>query len=184
MKIIHLKKQLIPALHILFWFISLNFWNVILNPGVESTSVIQGFEVEWDFILLLNFIFLLYSALPFIWLVKNARLWIKIPATVLFLIPVAYIVIQWIIPDGNKEDVQVFVEYFVKNFLYVVVFHITVVIAVYFNLKVLIVRFLNKSQFGLYLLYAIGLTVLTAILNFSLFDFFIDKLFPSFYYIS
>src|SRR5665648_389910 len=184
MKIIHLKKQLVPVLHVIFWFISLNFWNVILNPGVESTGVIQGFTVEWDFILLMNLIFSLYCALPFIWLVRKARLWIKIPLSILFLIPLGYFILEQIKPDGNKEDVAVFLEYFVKNFLYVVFFHLTLIGAVYYNLKILIARFLNRSRFGLYLLYAVGLSVLTALLNYALFDFFIDKIFPSLYYIS
>ena len=183
-KIIPSKNQTVKLLTILFWFISFNFWNVILNPGVESTSVIQGFEVEWDFILLVNFVFLLYCSLPFIWLVRKKWLWIKISVSVLFLLPLGYIIFQWIRPDQNKEDVQVFVEYFVKNFLYVVVFHLTIVAAVYFNLKVLIIRFLNQSRFGAYLAYTAGLCLLTAILNFALFDYFIDKLFPSLYYIS
>jgi len=184
MKIIHFKNQLLSSLHLLFWFISFNFWNVILNPGVESTIVFQGFEVEWYLILLVNFIFLLYCSLPFIWLVRKKWLWIKIPVSVLFLLPLGYIIFQWIRPDQNKEDVQVFVEYFVKNFLYVVVFHLTIVAAVYFNLKVLIARFLNQSRFGAYLAYSAGLSLLTAVLNFALFDYFIDKLFPSLYYIS
>lgn len=184
MKIIHFKNQLLSSLHLLFWFISFNFWNVILNPGVESTSVIRGFEVEWDFILLVNFIFLLYCSLPFIWMVRKKWLWIKIPVSILFLIPLGYVIIQWIKPDQNKEDVQVFVEYFVKNFLYVVVFHLTIVAAVYFNLKVLIAQFLNQSRFGTYLAYSAGLCLLTAVLNFALFDYFIDKLFPNLYYIS
>lgn len=184
MKIIHLKKQLVPALHLLFWFVSFNYWNVILNPGVESTSVIQGVEVEWGSILLINFIFLLYCSLPFIWLARKARWWIKIPLSVLFLIPLGYVVLEALKPDGNKEDVAAFVEYFLKNFLYVVVFHLTIVAAVYFNLKVLIVSFLNKSQFGKYLLYFSGLSILAAFLNFALFNYFIDKIFPSLYYIS
>ncbi|MDP3432672.1 MAG: sensor histidine kinase [Bacteroidota bacterium] len=184
MKIIYLKNQLLSSLHLLFWFISFNFWNVVLNPGVESTSVIQGFEVEWDFILLVNFVFLLYCSLPFIWMVRKKWLWIKIPVSILFLIPLGYVIVQWIKPDQNKEDVQVFTEYFVKNFLYVVVFHLTIVAAVYFNLKVLIVRFLNQSRFGTYLAYSAGLCLLTAILNFAFFDYFIDKLFSSLYYIS
>ena len=78
MKTFKLKKQLVPALHVIFWFISYNYWNVILNPGVESISVIQDLEVGWDFVLLVNLIFLVYCALPFIWLVRKARLWIKI----------------------------------------------------------------------------------------------------------
>ena len=183
-KIIPSKNQTVKLLTILFWFISFNFWNVILNPGVESTSVIQGFEVEWDFILLVNFVFLLYCSLPFIWLIRKQWLWIKISVSVLFLLPLGYLLFQWIRPDQNKEDVQVFVEYFVKNFLYVVVFHLTIVAAVYFNLKVLIARFLNQSRFGSYLAYTAGLCLLTAVLNFALFDYFIDKLFPSLYYIS
>lgn len=184
MKITNLKKQIIPALHLLFWFISFNFWNVILNPGVESTNVIQGFEVEWDLILFLNFMFLLYSSLPFIWLIRKARLWIKISLSILFLIPIGYIILQSFYPDGNKDDVAVFVEYFVKNFLYVVVFHLTIITAVYYNLKALIVHFLNKSRFGLYLLSVGGLSLLAAILNFVLFDYMIDKLVPSLYFIS
>lgn len=176
--------QTVKMLHILFWFISYNFWNVILNPGVESTGVIQGFAVEGDFILLVNSLFLLYCSLPFIWLIRKKWLWIKIPASILFLMPLGYLIFQWIRPDQNKEDVQVFLEYFVKNFLYVVVFHLTIVSAVYFNLKVLIVRFLNRSRFSLYLLYTGGLVLLTALLNYSLFNFVIDKLFPSLYYIS
>ncbi len=184
MKIKHLKNQLLNSLHLLFWFISFNFWNVILNPGVESTSVIQGFYVEWDFILLVNFLFLLYCSLPFIWLIRKKWLWIKISVSVLFLLPLGYVVIQGIKPDGNKEDVQVFLEYFVKNFLYVVVFHLTIFVAVYYNLKVLIVRFLNRSRFAVYLLYAGGLVLLTAFLNYALFNFVIDQLFPSLYYIS
>jgi len=184
MKIIQLKNQLLNSLHLLFWFISFNFWNGILNPGVESTSVIQGFEVGWDFILLVNFIFLLYCSLPFIWLIRKKWLWIKISVSVLFLLPLGYVIIQGIKPDGNKEDVQVFLEYFVKNFLYVVVFHLTIFVAVYYNLKVLIVRLLNRSRFSAYLLYSGGLVVLTAFLNYALFNFVIDQLFPSLYYIS
>ena len=170
MKIIQLKKQLVPALHLLFWFVSYNFWNVILNPGVESTGVIQGFEVQWDSILLLNFLFLAYVSLPFIWLVRKARWWIKVPLTVLFLVPLGYVVLETVQPDGNKEDVAAFVEYFLKNFMYVVVFHLTIMAAVYFNLKVLVVRFLNKSQFRKYVLCFSGLTILAAFLNFALFD--------------
>ncbi len=184
MKTFKLKKQLVPALHVIFWFISYNYWNVILNPGVESISVIQDLEVGWDFVLLVNLIFLVYCALPFIWLVRKARLWIKISMSILFLLPIGYVILEQIKPDGNKEDVAAIMEFFVKNFLYVVVFHLTIVTAVYYNLKVLIVRFLNRSRFAVYLLYAGGLVLLTTFLNYALFNFFIDKLFPSLYYIS
>lgn len=184
MKIKIITRLLTPVFHILFWFVSFNFWFVILNPGVESTGVIQGLEVGWDYILLSNSICLIYMALPFVWLFRKIQLWIKIPLSIIFLIPVGYIILQAILFDGNKDDVQIFVEYFVKNFMYVLVFHLTIVAAVYINLNILLVRFLNKSQFLKYLMYAIGLLVVTAGLNYSIFNFFIDKLFPSLFYIS
>jgi len=56
--------------------------------------------------------------------------------------------------------------------------------AVYFNLKFLLVRYLNKSQFLKYLVSIFILVFGTAILNYSIFNYFIDKLFPSLYYIS
>jgi hypothetical protein len=184
MKILQYKKQLILIPYIIFWFVSFNFWYVILNPGVESPGVIQDLEVGWDWILMINSIFLIYCSIPFIWFAKRTRLWLKIIFSVLFLIPIGYVLIQAIQPDGNKDDVKVFMEYFVKNFLYVVVFHLSIMAAVYFNLKFLLVWYLNKSQFLKYLVYIITLAFGTAILNYATFNFFIDKLFPSLYYIS
>ncbi len=184
MKIIQLKKQILPALHLLFWFVSFNLWNVILNPGVESTSVIQGFEVEWDLILLINTVFLLYCSLPFSWLFRRKLLWLKILLYLLFLIPLGYAFGQKILLNGSNDEVAVFVEYFVKNFLYVLFFHLSIIAAVYFNLKVLIPRLLSQSRFALYLMSVAGLVLATSVVNFALFDFCIDKLFPSLYYIS
>ena len=184
MKILKYKKQLLNIPYIIFWFVSFNFWYVILNPGVESTGVVQGLEIEWDFILLINFILLIYCSLPFIWLAKKIKIWLKIIPTVIFLVPIGYVILQAIQPNGNKDDVQVFMEYFVKNFLYVLVFHLTIVAAVYFNLKFLLVHYLNKSQFVKYLASIFALLFGTAILNYSIFNYFIDKLFPGLYYIS
>jgi two-component system, LytTR family, sensor kinase len=184
MNILRYKKQLIVIPHLIFWFVSFNFWYLVLNPGVESVGVIQGLEVGWDFVLLTNFILLLYCTLPFVWFAKKIRLWLKIIPTVLFLIPIGYVILQTIQPNGNKDDVQIFMEYFVKNFLYVVVFHLTIVGAVYFNLKFLLVHYLNKSQFLKYLVSIFALVFGTAILNYSFFNYFIDKLFPGLYYIS
>jgi len=186
MKIFQLRKQLIPALHLLFWFVSFNFWNFIFNPGIESSGVIQGLEVGWDFILPMNFLFLLYCTLPFIWLSSKAHLWIKIPVSLIFLVPIVYLTILGSNPEkGNQNDIQeIFMEFFVKNFLYVLAFHLSIASSVYFNLKVLIARYLSKSKFGIYLLSALGLCILTALINFSIFNFFIDQLFPSLYFIS
>ena len=189
MKIFQLKKQLniIPYSwfpHIIFWFVSFNFWYMILNPGVESGGVILDFEVEWDTLLLINSILLIYCALPLVWLVRKFKLWLKMIPTILFLIPIGYAVLQEIHPNGNKEEIQDFMEYFAKNFLYVVVFHITIIGAVYFNLKFLLVRFLNRNHYIKFLIGIIILLPVAAIANYSIFNFFIDKLFPSLYYIS
>jgi len=184
MKILRYKKQLILIPHIIFWFVSFNFWYVILNPGVESTGVIQDFGVGWDWILMINTILLIYCTLPLIWLAKRAKLWVKIIPSVLFLIPIGYIILQVLLPDENKKEAFDLFEFFVKNFLYVVVFHLSIAGAVYFNLKFLLVRYLNKSQFLKYFVSIIALLFGTAILNYSIYNYFIDKLFPSLYYIS
>lgn len=182
--IIPTKKQLIILSHLIFWFVSFNFWYVILNPGVESTTVIQGLEIEWGSILLINLLLLIYCFLPFIWLFKKAKWWLKLPFTILFLIPIVYVVMQSINPNGDKDDVAFFVAYFVKNFLYVVVFHSSIATAVYFNLKVLLVKYLNQVHLKTYLLYFTGLCMVTAFVNFAFFDLVIDQLFPELYYLS
>ncbi|MGE5395566.1 MAG: sensor histidine kinase [Candidatus Saccharibacteria bacterium] len=184
MKIFHIKKQLFTLLHLIFWFISFNFWTVILNPGVESTTVIDGMEVEWSLILLLNFAYLLYCSLPAIWLFKKPKLWLKMSLSVLFLIPIGILIFQAFNPDASNDYVVVLADYFLKNFLYVLIFHLTIISAVYYNLKILIPRFFSRSQFNLYLLSALGLSVCAALLNYSLFDLFIDQLFPGLFFIS
>jgi sensor histidine kinase YesM len=183
-KIIPSKRQLVTLLHILFWFISFNFWNVILNPGVESTTVIEGYEVEWELIMLVNFDFLLFCSVPFIWLIRKKWLWLKILLSTFALATFGYFIIKSWSPDNDGNDAAFILAYFSKNFMYVVIFHLSIIAAVYFNLKVLIGNFLGKSRFMLYLIYFSGLCILTALLNFSMFDYFVDKLFPSLYYIS
>jgi hypothetical protein len=115
---------------------------------------------------------------------KKAPTWIKILVSVLFLVPIGYAILETLKPDSSYEDVELLVDYFIKNFLYVLIFHLTIIAAVYFNLKVLFSCYLNKSHFGHYLIYTVGLTVLTALLNYALFNLFIDQLFPSLYFIS
>ena len=182
-KIMPSQKQLITFFHILFWVISFNYWSLILNPGVESNSVFQGFEVEWDFVYLVNFFTLLFCSLPFIWFFRKIRFWIKMTVTFIFLAQLTYLIYASLNPE-DIDTKEIFMDFFIRNFLYVVVFHATIVFAVYYHLKVLIIRFLNRSRFGLYLISAFGLCLVSAVLNFALFDYFIDKLFPSLYYIS
>jgi sensor histidine kinase YesM len=184
MKIFHIKKQLFTLFQLIFWFLSFNFWNVILNPGVESITVIQGWEVDWKTILFLNFASLLYCTLPFIWLFKKSKRWLKIVITVIFLIFTAWVILDIIKNPKEPRMSLIFVMFFLVNFIYVLIFHLTIMAAVYFNLKVLIPRFFKNSKFNRYLLSAFGLSVTAAILNYSIFNFFIDPLIPSLYFIS
>ncbi|MDP4292622.1 MAG: hypothetical protein Q8908_16195, partial [Bacteroidota bacterium] len=178
MKITKYKKQLIIALHLLFWFVSINAWSVVFNPGVESVSFIKGLQDYWPYLVLANGLFYLYCLLPFIWLSPKTWKWVKILLSVAFLIPLLYIVYQYHQPPAKRADLSLFTDYFIANFGYTVVFHLTIVAAVYFNLKVLIIRLLNRNKFGLYLLSFVALTCIAAVLNFVLFDYVIDQAFP------
>lgn len=182
-KIVPSQKLFISIGHVLFWVISFNYWSLILNPGVESNSVFQGFEVEWDFVYLVNFFTLLFCSLPFIWFFRKIRFWIKMTVTFIFLAQLTYLIYASLNPV-DADTKEIFMDFFIRNFLYVVVFHATIAFAVYYHLKVLIIRLLNRSRFSLYLISAFGLCLGSAVLNFVLFDYFIDKLFPSLYYIS
>jgi len=184
MKFFKYKKQLIIALHLLFWILSINAWNIVFNPGVESSGLINGLQDYWPELMLLNFIFYLYCLLPFVWCIKSARKWLKIVVTILFFIPTCYLLFEYIQPVKNEDDISLFNDFFLSGFMYVVVFHLTIAASVYFNLQILVKRYLKNSKFGLYLLVVSALTVIAAILNFSLFDYGIDQIFPSLYFIS
>lgn len=183
MKKISFKKHFVPLFHILFWIVSFNFWNIILNPSVESTASIQGFEVDWDTIFLLNSTFLIYTALPFVWLIRKRLIWLKLIASLLFIGPIIYLIVSGSFSE-KETDISVIADWYVRNFLYVVVFLLPIIAAVYINLNILLVRYLNKSQFVKYLFYVAGLLVLSAGLTYSIFNFLLDKLFPNLYYIS
>ena len=183
MKNISFKKHLVPVFHVVFWFVSFNFWNIILNPSVESTASIQGFEVDWDTIFLLNSTLLIYTALPFVWLIKRRLIWLKLIATLLFIGPIIYLIVSGSLSE-KETDISVISDWYVRNFLYVVVFLLPIIAAVYINLNILLVRYLNKSQFVKYLVFVAGLLVLSAGLSYSIFNFLLDKLFPNLYFIS
>jgi len=70
------------------------------------------------------------------------------------------------------------------DFIYTGVFHVTIVLAVYINLYVLIPRLLAKKR---YVLYAVGLLVLLAVtaqLNIFIFSHAIDYLLPDYFFVS
>jgi two-component system, LytTR family, sensor kinase len=184
MKIRNFKKQLIITLHLLFWMISINIWNTVFNPGVESVSGIKGLTSYWPTLFLINSLFYVYCLLPFIWWGKKTRKWLKITLSIVFLAPVFYLIYQYFLPASKREDLTLFTDFFISAFLYTLVFHLTIVAAVYYNLKVLIARYLSLSKFGTYLLSFTGLICVTATANFVLFDYCIDLIFPNLYFIS
>jgi len=181
------SKSQVILLHLIFWAVSIFFWNLLLYASVDSS-----WKSGWQyFIVLIQYVFYLsYLFLPFIWLFKEVRLWKKITATFLFVvIPLLWylIVVEFTKLSDPKSASSGFILSSVLLFIntfYVIVFHITIVAAVIFNLKVLVPRFLNKIRFRVYLMSAIGLTILAATLNYSLFDYGIDVLFPKLYYLS
>jgi hypothetical protein len=185
MKISKYKKQLLIAMHLFFWFISLNAWMFIFNPGVDDTSIFFWNNNLWPYLLLANAICYLYFLLPFIWLRKKTWKWVKIVYTVIFLIPIFYILYLLLNPEAPRHDyLSSLKEYFIPYLLYTVIFHLPIVAAVYFNLNTLIPRFLTKSKFIIYLLSLAGLIFITAIVDFGIFDYCIDKIFPNIYFIS
>jgi hypothetical protein len=184
MKILKYKNQLVVAMHLLFWIISISAWNIVFNPGVETTGAIKGLQDYWLDLLLLDFIFFLYCLLPFVWCLGSARKWMKVAVSVLFLLPVCFVLFTYLQPEKNRTDISLFTDFFLSGFMYVLVFHLTIAGAVYFNLKVLVDKYLKISKFVPYLFAVLLLTVAAAILNFVLFNYLIDQLFPSLYFVS
>jgi len=185
MKISKYKKQLLIAMHLFFWFISLNIWMLIFDPEVENTRFIYFDNDTLPYLLLANTICYLYFLLPFIWLRKKTWKWVKITYTVIFLIPIFYIVYLLLNPHAvNRNYLEFFSEYFMPYIGYSVIFHLPIVAAVYFNLNTLIPRFLKKSKFIIYLFSLVALIFVTAVVDFGIFDYCIDKIFPNIYFIS
>ncbi len=176
-------------LHLAFWSISIVFWNLFLYPNLELDLNI--FDGNLYLLMLIIFVFSIYCLLPLIWLLKKISIKKKIIVTGIFL----FILVFWFVAGNDiynnlsdSNEIRVILQYssfyFLTYSVYVLVFHITIIAAVIFNLKVLIPRFLNKIRFRFYLLSVTGLVVFAATLNYSLFNFGIDKLFPKLYYLS
>jgi two-component system, LytTR family, sensor kinase len=178
------KKQIIIALHLLFWILSINGWYLVFNPGVEFSTVSKGIEDYMSLMLPVNFIFSLYCLLPFIWLIKTTRKWLKISLTILFAVPLIVLFFSYLRPDSHQDEISLFQDYFISGFMYSVVFHLWIITAVYTNLKVLVGKYLKAGRFGMYLSSVLFLMVLAAIGNYAIFNFCIDILFPRFYFIS
>lgn len=184
MKSIKIKINLVILLHILFWVISFNLFNSFFSRGVESGYVHDGLELTWVNVFLINNVILFILLLPFIWMVRNVKIWIKRAVTALFVLLLTYCVIGIFHPNEDNLVIALLFGYFLDNFLYVLVFHITIIAAVYLNFNLLVNKYLSTGKWGIYFFYSLLLACVAGVLNFALFDYGIDLIFPSFFYIS
>jgi len=184
MKFYQYKKQLIIAMHLLFWIISVICWFLVFNPSVGFSTITKGIQDYMSLALPINIVFCIYCLLPFVWLIKTSRKWLKISLTILFALPLFYLLFSYLRPASHQDEISLFQDYFISGFMYTVVFHLPIAIGVYYNLNVLVDKYLKASRFRFYLLSVSTLMVIAAIVNYALFNYFIDILFPNFYFIS
>jgi sensor histidine kinase YesM len=178
------KKTRKIVLHLFLWSVSLNIWYSVFNPGVESSGIIKGLDENWPVYLMINYLFILFCLLPFAWLIRPLKKWLKTAATVIFIIPFIYFVYLWIFPQEGNKDLSDFIDLFISRFLYVIVFHLTIVAAVYVNLRKIIPEYVAGNRLWVYLFSFAGLSIGAALLNFGIFNLCLDKIFPSIFFIS
>lgn len=70
------------------------------------------------------------------------------------------------------------------DFIYTAVFHITIVLAVYINLYVLIPRLLGRKKYLFYALCVLALLAVTAQLNIFIYSYAIDFFLPDYFFVS
>ena len=181
MKSLTFNRYIITLFHLLFWIVSFNIFNVFFSRGVESGYVLEDFDLSiWNILLMSNMI-IVFVLGPFIWLYKELKRWIKWSVTAFLLILLGV----GMIPLDQEFTILPFIlVYSIDNFLYVLIFHITIIAAIYFNANILIKRYLSNGKFGFYLINASALAVTAGFVNYALFNFCIDKIFPQLYFIS
>jgi len=178
------NRQTVTALHLLFWIVSFNIFNSFFTRGIESGYIIEDLSLTFWHVLIISNITILVILGLFIWFFKHISRWIKWSVTAVLFVVLGLAIIQIIFPKKDIIILPILLVFFIDNFLYVIIFHITVIAAVYLNAKILIVKYLSAGKFGLYLVSAVGLAVIAGIMNYALFDLIIDKLFPQLYFIS
>ena len=184
MKTMKYKGQLIVALHILFWIISFNVFNSFFSRGIESGYSLDGFDLTWWNVFYISNAIILFLLLPFIWFVKGITRRIKWVVTSVPLIAIGWGIVSVFLNNNQEIVFAVVLGYFLDNFLYVLIFHITIIAAVYLNINKLIKRYFSQGKFGIYLIATLGLAVVAGVMNYVLFDLFIDLILPQFFYIS
>ncbi len=184
MRTLKYKNQFVTILHLLFWILSFNLFNSFFSRGIESSHVLDGFELtEWNVLFISNII-VAFLIVPIIWFIRGIKRGVKYAITAIPLILLVWAAIRLIYTGQDMIIVPLILGFFLNNFLYVMIFHITIICVVYLNINVLINRYLTKGKFGLYLIGVSCLIVIAGVLNFALFDFCIDVIFPQLFFIS
>jgi len=188
MKSLTLTKYRITALNLLFWIISFNIFISFFSRGIESDFVMGELNLTIWNILLISNIFIACILAPFIWLFKELRLSIKrgvtIPILVFLILGIIQLLLSNLIPPNNFPNLPLYLIFSLDNILYVLVFHITIIAAVYINTRILIGRYLSRGKFMNYLINASGLAFISGLMNYMIFNYFIDLIFPGLFYIS
>jgi len=184
MKTLKYKGQLIVALHLLFWIISFNVFNSFFSRGIASGYSMDGFDLTWMNVLYISNTILLFILMPFIWFIKGISKRIKWAVTSLPLLAIVWGILSVLFTNDQGIVFAVVLGYFLDNFLYVLIFHLTIIAAVYLNINILIKRYLSQGKFGFYVLSALGLAAIAGFMNYALFDLVIDQIFPQLFYIS
>ncbi|MCI5082933.1 MAG: histidine kinase [Saprospiraceae bacterium] len=75
-------------------------------------------------------------------------------------------------------------ELFISDYIYTFLFHLSLLLVVYLNLRLLIPLLLQKSRYWLYFLALFVVFVLGVLFNEFTFNYLSDRLFPNYYFIS
>ena len=126
MKTLTFNKYSVTLLHLLFWIVSFNLFNAFFSRGVESGYVLDDFELTTGDILLISNVIIIVLLTPFIWFFKPLKTWIKWIVTTGIFLTVAWYIAMSILPKGENLIVPIILLFFLDNFLYVFIFHITI----------------------------------------------------------
>ena len=184
MNTIRNKSQHVIPLHLLFWVLSFNIFISVFSRGIESGYVMDGLELTWLNVLLISNVILIFILIPFIWFFKGIKKWVKYGITAIALTLIGWGVFIIIYPGENDIVAPVIFSFFLNNFLYVFIFHLTIISVVYLHLNVLIKKYLSQGRFCIYLLSTFVLVAIGGIMNCAIFDMCIDLIFPKLFYIS
>ena len=183
-----------PAIiQLFFWFLSLNFWTLTITngwyilfnpvyPNIIPPIKNLFWEEEFRYLLFME-IFMILFLLPTSWLFKKLSRTIKIIFTIIFFLAIVFLLLHNLLPESINELISITLD-ILTNVIYIIIFHISIVASFYINVKLLITRYLRENKILSYLLFFTGLAIITALVNYGLFDYCIDPIFPQLYFLS